>query len=114
MEARWTVETLNEGVEREVESLPRDFRAKLARIVNLIEELGLENVREPHVKHIEGRLWEMRLTAHSGIARALYVTVVGRRVVIVRVFVKKTEKTPRHEIELALARAKILDQEIQK
>jgi len=58
------------------------------------------------VKHIEGRLWEMRLKGRSGIARALYVTAVGRRVVIVRVFVKKTEKTSRREIELALTRAK--------
>ena len=61
---------------------------------------------EPHVKPIEGRLWEMRLKGRSGTSRALYVTAVGRRVVIVRVFVKKTEKTPRREIELALARAK--------
>jgi phage-related protein len=45
----------------------------------------------------------------SGISRALYVTAVGRRVVIVRVFVKKTEKTPRREIELALARAKTVE-----
>ena len=48
----------------------------------------------------------MRLTGRSGISRALYVTAVGRRVVIVRAFVKKTEKTPRSEINLALARAK--------
>jgi phage-related protein len=52
------------------------------------------------------RLWEMRLPGRSGISRALYVAAGGRRVVIVRVFVKKTEKTPRREIELALARAK--------
>jgi phage-related protein len=48
----------------------------------------------------------MRLKGRSGISRALYVTAVGRRVVIVRVFVKKAEKTPRREIELASARAK--------
>ena len=48
----------------------------------------------------------MRLKGRSGISRALYVTAVGRRVIIVRVFVKKTEKTPRSEIELALFRAK--------
>ena len=48
----------------------------------------------------------MRLTGRSGISRALYVAAVGRPVVIVRVFVKKTEKTPRREIVLALARAK--------
>ena len=102
----WTVETLNETVEAEVEALPEDMRARLARVAKLIEENDLERVGEPHVKHIDGRLWERRLKGRSGIARALYVTAVGRRVVIVRVFVKKTEKTPGREIELALARAK--------
>jgi phage-related protein len=81
------------------------MRARLARIAMLIEEKGLEHVGAPHVKPIEGRLWEMRLTGRRGISRALYVTAVGRRVVIVRVFIKKTEKTPRREIELALMRA---------
>jgi len=104
----WRVETLNETVDAEVEALPEDMRARLARIAPLIEEKGLERVREPHVKHLEGRLWEMRLKGRSGISRALYVTVVGRRGVILRVFVKKTEKTPRAAIELALARAKSL------
>ena len=51
-------------------------------------------------------IWEMRLKGRSGISRALHVTAVGRRVVIVRVFVKKTEKTPRRKIDLALSRAK--------
>lgn len=104
----WTVETLNETVDAEVEALPADMRARLTRIASLIEQMGLEHVGEPHVKHIEGRLWEMRLKGRSGISRALYVTAEGRRVIIMRVFVKKTEKTPRREIELALARAKAI------
>lgn len=104
----WTVETLNQTVDAEVEALPADMRARLARIADLIEETGLENVGEPHVKHLDGRLWEMRLKGRSGISRALYVAAVGRRVVIVRVFVKRTEKTPRREIELALTRAKLV------
>ena len=105
----WTVETLNDTVTAEVEALPADMRARLARIMNLIETAGLEHVGEPHVKHIEGRLWEMRLTGGSGISRALYVTAAGARVVILRAFVKKTKKIPRREIELALARAKTLE-----
>lgn len=105
---RWTGETLNEIVDAEVEALPEDMRARLARIANLVEEVGLEHVGEPHVKHIEGRLWEMRLKGRRGVSRALYVTAPGSRVVIVRVFVKKTEKTPRREIDLALARAKLV------
>ena len=47
-----------------------------------------------------------RLKGRDGISRALYVTAVGRRVVVVRVFVKKTQTTPSGEIELALKRAK--------
>jgi len=82
------------------------MRARLARIARLIEERGLEQVGEPHVRHVEGRLREMRLTGRGGISRALYVAAAGRKAVIVRVFVKKTEKTPRREIELALFRAK--------
>jgi phage-related protein len=102
----WTVETLNQAVDAEVEALPEDMRARLARISNLIENIGLERVGEPHIKHVDGRLWEIRLKGRSGISRALYVTAAQRRVVIVRVFVKKTEKAPRREIELALSRAK--------
>jgi phage-related protein len=104
----WTVETLNETVDAEVDTLPADMRARLARVAQLIEEKGLDRLGEPHVKHIEGRLWEIRLKGRSGISRALYVRASGRRVVIVRVFVKKTEKTPRRDIELALARAKLV------
>lgn len=102
----WTVESLNDVVTAEIEALPADMRARLVRIAKLIEEIGLERVGEPHVKHLEGPLWEMRLTGRNGISRAIYVTAIKRRIVIVRVFVKKTEKTPRREIELALSRAK--------
>jgi phage-related protein len=58
------------------------------------------------VKHLQGPLWEMRMKGKSGIARAVYVTAVGKRVIVVHIFTKKTEKTPRHEIEIALKRAK--------
>lgn len=60
------------------------------------------------MKHLLGPLWEMRLRGRDGISRALYVAAQGRRVVIVRVFVKKTQKTPSREIDLALARAREL------
>jgi len=48
----------------------------------------------------------MRLRGKDGIARALYVTATGWREVILRVSAKKTQKTPRREIELARKRAK--------
>ena len=74
--------------------------------MQLVQAVGLERVHEPYIKHIEDRLWEMRLRGRGGIARSLYVTASGRRVVILRSFVKKTQKTPRREIELALRRAR--------
>ena len=46
------------------------------------------------------------MKGRDGIARAVYITASGQRVVVVHVFVKKTEKTPRREIEIALRRAK--------
>jgi phage-related protein len=102
----WTVETLDATVDAEVTSLPADMRAHLSRISFMIEEFGLERMREPHVKHLRGPLWEMRMKGRDGISRALYVVATGKRVVIVRVFVKKTQATPNREIELALSRAK--------
>lgn len=105
----WTVEVLDDVVVEELNDLPADMRAKLEHIVRLIVEFGLDRVREPHVKHLEGRLWEMRLSGRDGIARALYITVIGKRVVIVRAFRKKTQKTPRREIALALRRAENIE-----
>jgi phage-related protein len=97
---------LNEDVRRELETLPKDIVASFLRIARLIETSGLERVHEPYIKHLEGPLWEMRMRGKDGIARAAYVTAVARRVVVVRVFPKKSQKTPRREIELALKRAK--------
>jgi phage-related protein len=102
----WIVETLDDSVEAEIAALPKDMRAKFEHISRMIMSFGLEKMREPYVKHIEGPLWEMRLIGRDGIARAFYVTVTGKRVVILRAFRKKTQKTPRSEIELALKRAK--------
>lgn len=101
----WSFAFLNAEVRAELEALPVDMRANFERIVRLVQSVGLEQVHEPYIRHLEGRLWEMRLKGKAGIARAIYLTAVGRRVVILRVFVKKTQKTPRREIDLALKRA---------
>lgn len=102
----WSVEFLDQNVVAELDDQPRDIQAKFFRIMGLIEANGLERVHEPYIKHLEGKLWEMRMKGRDTIARAIYVTAVGKRVVVVRVFTKKTQKTPRREIELALERSK--------
>lgn len=104
----WKVEFLNAVARAEVDALPADVRARFVRIVELIAAHGLERVGEPHVRHIDLKLWEMRMKGRDGIARSLYVTATGRRVVVLRTFVKKSPKTPRREINLALSRAREL------
>jgi phage-related protein len=102
----WSFSFVNAEAKAELDALPIDVRASFERIVQLVQTVGLERVHEPYIKHLEDRLWEMRLKGRDGIARSLYVTASGRRVVILRTFVKKTQKTPRREIELARRRAK--------
>ena len=97
---------MNDEVKASLDAFPLDIRASFQRIVELIRCHGLECVREPYVKHLEGPLWEMRMKGRGGIARAVYVTAVGKRVVVVHVFAKKTQKTPRREIITALKRAR--------
>lgn len=66
---KWTVETLNETVDKELEVLPYDMKARFVWISKLIEDHGLPNVKEPYVRHIEGKLWEIRMKGKDGISR---------------------------------------------
>jgi phage-related protein len=86
--------------------LPADLQARFLRFGDIIERVGFEGLPRESVRHLEGKLWELRMTGRDGIARAIYVTATGRWVVVVRAFVKKTQKTPRHELEIARQRAK--------
>ncbi|TVS09671.1 MAG: type II toxin-antitoxin system RelE/ParE family toxin [Gammaproteobacteria bacterium] len=106
----WTVETANAAVDAELEELPIKLRARLLRLLELIEARGLMVMREPHAKHLDGKLWELRAKSDEGIARAIYVAVTGRRVVILHAFVKKTAKTPAAALSIARQRLKELGQ----
>ena len=101
----WRVEVLDRRVERELDELASDVRQRFLRIVELVETYGLDALHEPHIKHLEGRLWEMRMKGKDGIARSVYVTATGKRVVVVHAFSKKTQKTPARALEIARARA---------
>jgi len=93
----WIVVLLDARVRDELEALFFEMRARFRRIAELIQVHGLEAMRE------------MRMKGRDGISRAIYVTARNRRVVVVRVFVKQTRKTPRREIDLALERAREVD-----
>jgi phage-related protein len=71
-----------------------------------IEQLRQRNVmaRPPLVEHLEGKLWELREQSNTNIYRLIYFFYTGRHIVFLHGFQKKTEKTPRREIETAKAR----------
>jgi phage-related protein len=102
----WTVGFVNAAAEAELDALPLDMRTRFTRFGNLLQEHGIAAMREPYAKHLSGKLWELRLTGRDGIARSIYVTASGQRMIVLRTFIKKTQKTPPRELDIALARMK--------
>ena len=102
---RWRVET-HAAADEEILALPPKLQARLLRLMEMVETVGLDQIHEPHVKHLDGKLWELRAKAAEGIARGIYVAVTGRRVVVLHVFVKKAQKTPKAALALAHERMK--------
>ena len=71
------------------------------RLMATIADYGLDQMREPHVKHLEGKMWELRAKASEGIARGIYVAAEGRRVIVLHAFEKKTQKTAEKDLNIA-------------
>ncbi len=96
-------------MEAEIADLSADMRARLGQVIDLIETKGFDELPRGFARHLEDKLWELRVRGRDGISRAVYVTATGKRLVIVRVFVKKTQRTPPKELRLARIRAKEIE-----
>lgn len=81
-------------------SLDIKMRAKMYREIDLLVMNG-PNLREPHSKHIDDGIFELRAKQSNDISRVLYFFFTGKKAVLTNGFVKKTLKTPKREIELA-------------
>ena len=93
--------------ESPVETFLRGLDQKTyGRFIWSIEQLRLRNVqaRAPLVRHLEGKIWELREGSQTNIYRLLYFFFTGRKFVFLHGFQKKSEKTPRRELEIAEAR----------
>ena len=88
------------------ETIPTDIKAKVLRIVDMLVIFGPHNVREPYVKRVEGqrKLFEIRAKGKDGIARVFYCTISGQKIILLHGFIKKTAKTPKKEIDIAVKR----------
>jgi phage-related protein len=101
----WSVTFYSAAVEADVLALPAGFVARFLRYAERMEIYG-PGLGMPHTRAMGGGLFELRLKAAEGIARVFYCTVVERRIVVLHQFVKKSEKTPRKELEVARRRLK--------
>ncbi len=81
-------------------SLDVKMRAKMFRTIEMLKRNGNE-LREPESKQLEDGIMELRAKVGSDISRVLYFFIVGKKVILTNGFVKKTQKTPRSQIELA-------------
>lgn len=86
-----------------LDSLPPKHQSKAFREIDLLEEYG-SSLKEPYVKHIEGEIWELHIKFSSDISRIFYFTWNAETIVLLHGFLKKTQKTPRAEIETAQKR----------
>jgi phage-related protein len=99
----WTIDYYSEDVRLEIDALPVGIRASYARLTELLEEFGLE-LRMPHSRAMGGGLFELRPRGREGIARVFYCTKVGRKIIILHSFIKKTNETPKRELAIARRR----------
>ncbi len=97
---------VDEKLEEWFNDIPADVKARIINITDLLIEHGPQNVREPYVKHIRGKLFEIRAKGKDRIARVFYFTMTGQRIVLLHGFIKKTQKTPKKEIDMAVDRMK--------
>jgi len=106
----YEIEYFHERVLREIESWPADILADYARLIELLIEHG-PSLRLPHSRAFGEGLFELRPRGRFGIARAFYCFLVGKRVVVLHGFIKKSQETPDRELMLARKRMKEVSNE---
>jgi phage-related protein len=101
----WRVAFHSRKVEDEILDLPTGLLARFLKYAERMEVYG-PDLGMPHTKAMGRGLFELRIKASEGIARVFYCTVVDKRIVFLHQFVKKTERTPLKELEVARRRMK--------
>lgn len=101
----WRIVYFSERVRSDVLALPPGIRADYLRLSELMAEHGAD-LRMPHSRAMGGGLFELRPKGIEGIGRVFYCTQVGQVIVVLHSFIKKTQKTPNNELEIAVRRMK--------
>lgn len=101
----WTITYYSDSVQEEILAMPAGFLGRYLRYSDRMEVYG-PDLGMPHTRAMGGGLFELRLKAAEGIARVFYCTVVGKKIVMLHQYIKKTDKTPSRELATARRRIK--------
>lgn len=99
----WSIEYSSPAVEQVISKLPPSMAAKYVHLTDLMLEFGA-NLGMPHTRAMPDGLFELRVKGREGIARVFYCTLVGKRIVVLHSFIKKSQKTPAKELKIAKRR----------
>lgn len=106
----YSIDYYSDAVQEQILELPDTLAARYIVLTRRMVALG-PNIGEPHTKAFGKGLFELRLKGAEGIARVFFCTLVGKRIVMLHSFIKKSERTPRRERELAETRTKEVKRE---
>ena len=101
----WKIEYYSDTVQREILALPWRLLARYIHLTDRMISFG-PNLGMPHTRSMDKGLFELRLKAADGIARVFFFMRTGQRIVMLHQFVKKSQKTPQKEIDIARRRMK--------
>lgn len=101
----WTITYYSDSVQEEILAMPAGFLGRYLRYSDRMEIYG-PDLGMPHTRAMGEGLFELRLKAADGIARVFFCTLTGRKIVILHQFMKKSDKTPRRELAIAIRRMK--------
>jgi len=105
---KWQIDFYSDKVKRDTLGFPKKIVGKILRIFETIEEFG-PDLGKPYTESLGNGLFEIRAKGEEGIGRSLFCYAVGKRIVILSSFVKKSQKIPKHELDVAKERKKEID-----
>ena len=100
---KWRILYYNRNLEQEILNLPDGLLARYLHLTDLMIEFG-SNLGLPHTKAIDKGLFELRLKSKEGIARVFFCTKIGKKIIILHSYTKKSQKIPKRELKIAISR----------
>lgn len=99
----WRISYYNKSIEQEILNLPDGLLARYIHLTDLMIEFG-SNLGLPHTKAIDNGLFELRIKSKEGIARVFFCTKIGKKIIMLHCYIKKSQKIPKRELKVAISR----------